>query len=147
NELGRNYSNDNPYGVRYVDRTDYNSGRHFDPRADYSNSDYSRGRDSGRGGYNYGGSNRDFGHEVNYNTEGFQNRSPYQADYESNQRYNRPHHRHPDRGPHRSNDSRMHHSYGPTDAYRHSPDLRNHSGPDSGLQRPNRGYWSNKDIV
>ncbi|MFT2011529.1 hypothetical protein ACMA1I_22855 [Pontibacter sp. 13R65] len=80
-------SNDNPYGMSYTRGDDYNSGRHYDSRADYSNSDYDDMRQAGRPSEHRGMADERFGHEVR---RGGDNRfmghsSP--GDYESYRRY------------------------------------------------------------
>lgn len=60
----RNSHSDNPYGMTYTPHDDYNSDRHYDSRADYSNHDYDDLRRQGPSHYRYGMADERFGHEV-----------------------------------------------------------------------------------
>ncbi|QCR22621.1 hypothetical protein [Pontibacter sp. SGAir0037] len=80
---------DNMYGMSYVPNDDRNSSRHYDPRADYSNSDYDDMRQKGRSHDRYGMPDERFGHDVS--RRGNQ-QDPYlgrssRGDYESYRRY------------------------------------------------------------
>lgn len=55
---------DNPYGMNYFPEDDHNSGRHYDPQADYSDRDYDDLRQQGRSDYRYGMADERFGHDV-----------------------------------------------------------------------------------
>ena len=57
-------SPDNPYGMTYFQEDSHNSYRHYDPRADYSDQDYSGFGDNGPSRYRYGMADERFGHEV-----------------------------------------------------------------------------------
>ncbi|MCX2741793.1 hypothetical protein [Pontibacter anaerobius] len=59
-----NRGSDNPYGMSYVPRDEYNSGRHYEARADYSDRNYDDLRRSGQSAYRYGMGDERFGHDV-----------------------------------------------------------------------------------
>lgn len=81
---------DNPYGMSYVPNDDRNSGRHYDPQADYGNRDYDDLRRSGASRTRYGRYNESFGHDVGrrggQGDRDFQGHSSM-GDYESYRRY------------------------------------------------------------
>lgn len=86
---GRRRRKDNPYGMSYVPNDDHNSGRHYDPQADYSSRDYDDLRRQGRPWERHGLADEQFGHEVNHRGR---NRGDYRGhssigDYESYRRY------------------------------------------------------------
>ncbi|AKD04545.1 hypothetical protein POKO110462_22040 [Pontibacter korlensis] len=60
----RNNNSDNPYGMTYVPNDDHNSGRHYDPQADYSDRDYDDLSRRGQSDYRYGLADERFGHDV-----------------------------------------------------------------------------------
>ncbi|WP_187261453.1 hypothetical protein [Pontibacter beigongshangensis] len=79
---------DNPYGMTYTRDDGYNSGRHYDPRADYSHSDYDDLRQQGRSSDRRGMADERFGHDVRRG--GGDDRSlghSSMGDYESYRRY------------------------------------------------------------
>jgi hypothetical protein len=80
---------DNPYGMTYTPDDGYNSDRHYDPRADYSNRDYEDMRRQGRSRERYGMADEKFGHEVNRNDRDRGNYLGHSSmgDYESYRRY------------------------------------------------------------
>ncbi|WP_204281966.1 hypothetical protein [Pontibacter burrus] len=57
-------SDDNLYGMTYTPRNRYNSGRHYDSRADYSNSNYSDFRRHEEPRNRYSLADERFGHDV-----------------------------------------------------------------------------------
>ncbi|WP_114782293.1 hypothetical protein [Botryobacter ruber] len=84
----RNISRDNPYGMSYTRHDGYNSGRHYDARADYSNHDYDNLRHNRSHAPYSGMADERFGHEIH---RGDRN-EPYMGhssigDYESYRRY------------------------------------------------------------
>lgn len=81
-------SSDNMYGMTFSPRNAYNSGRHYDPRADYSNSDYSdRGDNSNQRRDDYGMPNERFGHDVSQGNRSENQARGSRGDYESYRRY------------------------------------------------------------
>lgn len=60
-----NSSDDNMYGMTFTPQNRFNSGRHYDARADYSNSDYSSYREQREPRNPYGMADERFGHELN----------------------------------------------------------------------------------
>jgi hypothetical protein len=84
----RRRRNDNPYGMSYVPNDDRNSGRHYDPQADYSNRDYDDLRQQGNSWTRTGLGDERFGHDVGRKRgeQGFQGHSSM-GDYESYRRY------------------------------------------------------------
>lgn len=81
-----NGNQSNPYGMNYFEDDRYNSGRHFDPQADYSDHDYSDFRDN-RAPRNRGGVGRDFGHDVRQGDHAGNWSRGSRGDYESYRRY------------------------------------------------------------
>ena len=81
---------DNPYGMSYVPNDDRNSGRHYDPQADYSNSNYDDLRRPGNSWTRSDKYDESFGHDVSRRRrrgdQGFQGHSSI-GDYESYRRY------------------------------------------------------------
>ncbi|WP_347159134.1 hypothetical protein [Pontibacter chitinilyticus] len=61
-DFTRNSHSDNPYGMTYQ-QDSYNSGRHYDARADYSDQNYNYGRNQAPD-YRYGMADERFGHDV-----------------------------------------------------------------------------------
>lgn len=57
-------SGGNPYGMSYFHDDDYNSGRHYDAQADYSDRDYEDLRRRGEPNYRYRMADERFGHDV-----------------------------------------------------------------------------------
>lgn len=57
-------SDDNMYGMTFTPQNRYNSGRHYDARADYSNRDYSAYREQHEPRNRYGLADERFGHDV-----------------------------------------------------------------------------------
>lgn len=86
----RRRGQDNPYGMSYVPNDEHNSGRHYDPQADYSNRDYEDMRRPGNSWTRSDRYNERFGHDVSprrrRGDEGFQGHSSM-GDYESYRRY------------------------------------------------------------
>src|SRR5690606_28553597 len=66
----RRSRNDNPYGMSYVPNDDYNSGRHYDAQADYSNRDYDDLRRPGTSWTRSGQYDESFGHDVGRSRRG-----------------------------------------------------------------------------
>lgn len=88
-DFTRNSNNDNPYGMSYTRDDGYNSGRHYDARADYSDRDYDDLRENRRPRDRYGMADERFGHDV---SRGGNNRNDFRGhsspgDYESYRRY------------------------------------------------------------
>jgi hypothetical protein len=80
---------DNPYGMSYVPDDDRNSGRHYDPQANYSNSNYDDLRQPGNSWTRSGKYDEGFGHDIGRRRrgdQGFQGHSSM-GDYESYRRY------------------------------------------------------------
>ncbi|EJF11552.1 MULTISPECIES: hypothetical protein [Pontibacter] len=77
---------DNPYGMSYVPNDDYNSGRHYDPQADYSDRDYDDMRRQGNSWMRTGMPDERFGHDVGRGDRDFRGHSSM-GDYESYRRY------------------------------------------------------------
>ncbi|SIT82353.1 hypothetical protein [Pontibacter indicus] len=82
----RGRRNDNPYGMSYMPNDDHNSGRHYDPRADYSSRDYDDLRQQGNSWTRSGMANERFGHDIGRGDRDFQGHSSM-GDYESYRRY------------------------------------------------------------
>ncbi|OKL41690.1 hypothetical protein [Pontibacter flavimaris] len=78
---------DNPYGMSYVPDDDYNSGRHYDPQADYSDRDFDELRRQGRSDYRYGMADERFGHDVRRGDHSGNWARGQRGDYESYRRY------------------------------------------------------------
>lgn len=88
-DFTRNSNSDNPYGMSYTRDDGYNSGRHYDSRADYSDRDYNDLRENNRPRDRYGLADERFGHDI---TRGEGRDSNYlghssRGDYESYRRY------------------------------------------------------------
>lgn len=84
---GRRRNDENPYGMSYIPSGRYNSGRHYDPRADYSDRDY---EDLRRQGNPQGGGTRmdeRFGHSVRTDHDRDNWARGSVGDYESYRRY------------------------------------------------------------
>lgn len=82
----RGRRSDNPYGMSYIPRDDHNSGRHYEPNADYSDRNYDELRRSGRSDYRMGMADERFGHEVNRGNRGGNWSRGGRGDYESYRR-------------------------------------------------------------
>ncbi|WP_266205394.1 hypothetical protein [Pontibacter kalidii] len=78
---------DNPYGMTYVPDDDHNSGRHYDPQADYSDRDYEDLRRQGQSDYRYGMADERFGHDVRRGDNSGSWARGQRGDYESFRRY------------------------------------------------------------
>ncbi|WP_276495726.1 hypothetical protein [Pontibacter litorisediminis] len=78
---------DNPYGMTYVPNDDHNSGRHYEPQADYSDRDYESLRRQGRSDYRYGMADERFGHDVRQGNHDGNWARGQRGDYESYRRY------------------------------------------------------------
>jgi hypothetical protein len=64
NDYTRGRREDNPYGMSFTPSGEYNSGRHYDPRADYSDNDYDDIRRSGRPYNSPYNESEQFGHDI-----------------------------------------------------------------------------------
>ncbi|MDX5418597.1 MAG: hypothetical protein LPK07_02545 [Hymenobacteraceae bacterium] len=76
----------NQYGVTFIG-DEYNSGRHYDARADYSDRDYDDLRRQGRQDYRYGMADERFGHDVRRGNDSGNWARGSRGDYESYRRY------------------------------------------------------------
>jgi len=76
----------NAYGVTFIDDA-YNSGRHYDARADYSKGTYDDPRHPGQQDYRYGLADERFGHEVRRGDNSGTWARGSRSDYESYRRY------------------------------------------------------------
>lgn len=85
----RGSQDDNMYGMTYIPNDDHNSYRHYDPQADYSNSDYDDLRQKGRSRDRFGMPDERFGHDVNRrgNRDGEHLGRSSMGDHESYRRY------------------------------------------------------------
>ncbi|MFD1188654.1 hypothetical protein [Pontibacter rugosus] len=80
-------NSNNPYGMTYMPNDEYNSSRHYDALADYSNDDYASPNRKSGSDYRYGLADERFGHDVRRgNNDGNWDRSS-RGDYESYRRY------------------------------------------------------------
>ncbi|MBB6610046.1 hypothetical protein H7F15_03265 [Pontibacter sp. Tf4] len=85
---GRGQStDDNIYGMTYTPQNRYNSGRHYDARADYSNRDYSDYREQHTPRSRYGLADERFGHEVSRGNRDDYSGHSSMGDIESYRRY------------------------------------------------------------
>lgn len=82
-----NRGSDNPYGMTYVPRDNHNSGRHYEPQADYSDRDYSDFRRQGQSGNRSGMADERFGHDVRRGDNSGSWARGQRGDYESYRRY------------------------------------------------------------
>ena len=82
-----NRYSDNPYGMSYVPSGRYNSGRHYDPRADYSDHDYDDLRRSPEPRTRYEQHAERFGHSVRTDRDRENWARGSVGDYESYRRY------------------------------------------------------------
>lgn len=82
-----NSHSSNPYGMTYTPDDDYNSSRHYDARADYSNRDYDDLRRKEQSDYRYGMADERFGHEVRRGNNDGRWANDSRSDYESYRRY------------------------------------------------------------
>lgn len=85
-------NDDNPLGVTYTSNR-YNSGRHYDARADYSNKDYEHMRHNPRPTERYGMPDEKFGHDVGRRDDDNYMGRYSRGDYESYRRYEEPNRR------------------------------------------------------
>ncbi|GAB3196415.1 hypothetical protein ABID22_002925 [Pontibacter aydingkolensis] len=83
----RNRESDNPYGMSYVPNDGYNSGRHYDARADYSDQDYSDMRSNREPHTRYRIADEGFGHDVRSGRDNDNWARGSMGDYESYRRY------------------------------------------------------------
>jgi hypothetical protein len=83
---------ENPYGMSYLRDDDFNSGRHYDSRADYSNRDYDNFRRHGEPNQNHRNTDERFGHDVRSDRDTRNWARGSRGDYES---YRRNEHRNP----------------------------------------------------
>ena len=88
-DFTRDNNSENPYGMTFKPQDRYNSTRHYDSRADYSNNDYDDMRHNNRPRDRYGLADERFGHDVN---RGGNSDDQYlgrysRGDYESYRRY------------------------------------------------------------
>lgn len=84
-----NFSQDNPYGMTFIEDEDRNTHRQYDARGDYSNQDYSDRAlgNTGSSDYRYGMADEKFGHDVRRGgNDGNWDRGS-RGDYESYRRY------------------------------------------------------------
>lgn len=129
-DFTQNSNSDNPYGMTYTKSDDYNSTRHYDSRADYSNRDYEDLRNNSRPRERYGLADEKFGHDVN---RGGNRDDQYlghssRGDYESYRRYEK--------------DNRMYdNDYSTGFAGRNFNNERDHFGEDSHYS--NLDKWNN----
>lgn len=87
-DFARNSNIDNPYGMSYTSDDGYNSDRHYDRRADYSNRDYDDMREKSRPRERYGLADERFGHDVTRGgNRGLHTGHSSPGDYESYRRY------------------------------------------------------------
>ncbi|MFD2515480.1 hypothetical protein ACFSRY_16525 [Pontibacter locisalis] len=89
---GEDYTNsnrnaDNPYGMSYFNDDEFNSGRHYDPRADYSDRDYDDLRRKGEPNYRYRMADERFGHDVRRGGNDEYRSRGSRGDFESYRRY------------------------------------------------------------
>jgi hypothetical protein len=82
----RNRDRNNPYGMTYIPRDDYNSGRHYDARADYSDRDYSDLRNNREVYRQDRLQDEGFGHDVRSGRDNQNWARGSQGDYESYRR-------------------------------------------------------------
>lgn len=101
---GNRSSARNPFGMTFMPDDDYNSGRHYDSRADYGNTRYDSDRGSRDFGYHRRG-DEIFGHDISRRGQEDFYHNQRQMDYESDHRYNRPHNRYRTEGVYRNYDS------------------------------------------
>lgn len=124
-DFARNSNLENPYGMTYTPDDGYNSDRHYDSRADYSNNDYDHLRENKRPRDRFGLGDERFGHDVNRGNRDDNYMGRYsRGDYESYRRYEK--------------DNRMYdNDYSGGFAGRNHTEGRDHFGEDS--------YYSNQD--
>ncbi|MEJ8802039.1 hypothetical protein [Pontibacter sp. H249] len=83
----RSQNSDNPYGMSYIPRGRYNSGRHYDSRADYSDQDYDDLRRNREPQARYRMADERFGHDVRHDRDNENLARGSVGDYESYRRY------------------------------------------------------------
>lgn len=83
----RGQNTDNPYGMTYIPSDRYNSGRHYDARADYSDHNYDDLRQNRQTGTPYRRPDERFGHDVRSGGDNENWARGSVGDYESYRRY------------------------------------------------------------
>lgn len=84
---GQNRDQGNRYGMSYEPSGRYNSGRHYDARADYSNRDYDDLRNNEAPRTSYSRPDERFGHDVRSHGDNERMARGSMGDYESYRRY------------------------------------------------------------
>ncbi|WP_242919563.1 hypothetical protein [Pontibacter liquoris] len=86
-DFTRQSHSNNPYGMTYTGDDAYNSGRHYDARADYSDRDYDAFRHNRTSDNRYGMADERFGHDVRRGNSGENRARNSRGDEESYRRY------------------------------------------------------------